>query len=105
MYIYIYYVSTYIYICNIDMYVYNCQGFSWVRIGRSSSVYDPATTEAGNYVNKGLRLEKSIYGLKSARKTFMKHLGEEVLIFVERVEYKVSQSPSLLDQSWKGSGG
>jgi hypothetical protein len=37
---------------------------------------------------KVLRLEKSIYGLKSAGKAFMKQLGDEVLKFVERVEYK-----------------
>ena len=59
----------------------------WREIGRWRIVHAPAA-EAGEYANKVLRLKKSIYGLKSASKAFMKQLGEEVLKFVERVECK-----------------
>ena len=51
-------------------------------------VYIRLPPEAGKHANKILRLEKSSYGLKSVSKAFMKKLGEEVLKFVERVEYK-----------------
>jgi hypothetical protein len=44
--------------------------------------------EVGKYANKVLRLQKSIYGLKLVGKTFMNQLGDEVMKFVERVEYK-----------------
>ena len=43
---------------------------------------------AGKHANKILRLEKRLSDLKSVSKSFMKKLGEEVLKFVERVEYK-----------------
>ena len=43
-----------------------------------------------------LRLEKSIHGWKSASKAFMKQLGEEVLKFVEMVEYKSPGNPTCV---------
>ena len=52
-------------------------------------VYMHLPPEAGKYAKNFLRLEKSRYGLKSASKTFMKQVGEEVLKFVERVEYNL----------------
>jgi len=52
-------------------------------------VYMHLPPEAGKYAKNFLRLEKSRYGLKSASKTFMKQLGEEVLKSVERVEYNL----------------
>ncbi len=64
-------------------------------------VYMRLPPEAGKYANKVLRLEKSIYGLKSAGKVFMKQLGDEVLKFVERVEYKSSGDNSVHVQNVK----
>jgi hypothetical protein len=57
--------------------------------------------EAGKNANKVLRLEKSIYGLKSAGKAFMKQLGDEVLKFVERVEHKSPGDNSVHVQNAK----
>ena len=42
--------------------------------------------EAGIYANNVLRLERSIHGLKSVVKDFMKQIGGEVMKFVERVD-------------------
>jgi len=64
-------------------------------------VYLRLPPEAGKYANKVLRLEKSIYGLKSAGKAFMKQLGDEVLKFVERVEYKSPGDNSVHVQNAK----
>jgi hypothetical protein len=67
---------------------YDLSGTFLVTKLEDRKVYMSLPPEAGKYANKVLWLEKSIYGLESAGKAFMKHLGDEVLKFVERVEYK-----------------
>ena len=67
---------------------YDLLGAFWGTKLEDREVYMCLSPEAGKYANKVLWLEKSIYGLKSAVKVFMKQLGDEVLKFVERVEYK-----------------
>jgi hypothetical protein len=65
---------------------YDLSGDFLVTKLEDREVYMCLAPEAGIYTNKVLWLENFIYGLKSADKVFMNHLGDEILKFVERVE-------------------
>ena len=63
-------------------------GFAAIRT-LISLICDPKWMET----DKILRLEKSTHGLKPPSKAFMKQVGEEMLKFVKRVEYKSPVNP------------